>query len=462
MMLAVREGVGVVIRLAGVLVVTRLLGPTNFGIYAGTAALVSVLAVVASLGAEVYLPRQEREPSDKLYDETFTVLLVASIAVAATAFALSFPFAFILPDARFEAPFRVLVFALPLAALRIPGRTKLERRFQWDKVAMVEIGGDLALYGTGIALALAGMGYWALICGFFAWQLWLLVAGLVLARYRPRLRWSTAHARELSRYGLSLSTATLLNTSEGLVNPLIVGRILGPEAVGIVAFALRLGDTVAFPVRASWRLLLVALGPLRSQGDRMRRGIEEAIGLQVLVLAPLFTVLCLTAPVVIPAVFGSGWLPAATLLPFVAARQILASVNGAQASALYVLGEQRAVVRVNLLRVVYAAVAAAVLVPVAGLTGFGIALLAPALSLVGINRAIRRHVRVSYKEPIAWALAFLPGAFATTVGLPVGLLLLLTAVPVMASRFARLRLHEYAVYARRALRPSRLASAPRR
>jgi PST family polysaccharide transporter len=406
----------------------------------------------------VYLPRAEEEPSRQTYDETFTVLLAMSVLVVAVVFAVTSLVPAILPDERFAAPFHVLLLSVPLTALRVPGRTMLERRFAWGKVATAEVGGDLALYATGVTLALCGLGVWAPVCGYFAWQLWSLGACMVFARYLPRLRWSWSHARVLSRYGLSMSTSTLLSRSEDLINPMVVGRVLGPEAVGFVSFAMRIGDTVAFPVRASWRLSLVALGRVQSDPSRLRRGIEESMSLQVLVLGPAFAGFCLVAPVLVPAVFGDGWGPAVDLLPFVAVRYVLQAMNGAQASALYVLGEQAAVVRVALVRLIAAAAVAAVAVPLWGLKGFGLALLAPAIGFVGIHRVMKRHVPISYKDAMVWALAFMPTCFVGLVGLPAGLALCLTMPIFLSTATARRRLREYGGYLRRALRPRAAAA----
>ena len=54
-----------VIRLLGVLVLTRLLGP-QYGLYAGAAAIAAVLGTLAQMGCEVHLIRREEEPDKDL------------------------------------------------------------------------------------------------------------------------------------------------------------------------------------------------------------------------------------------------------------------------------------------------------------------------------------------------------------------------------------------------------------
>src|SRR5690242_16813334 len=76
--LAGRELLGLVLRFGGVLVVTRLIGPSDFGLYAGALAVVTLLATLAQLGSEVYLVRFEHEPDRRLYDQVFTILLLST------------------------------------------------------------------------------------------------------------------------------------------------------------------------------------------------------------------------------------------------------------------------------------------------------------------------------------------------------------------------------------------------
>ena len=66
--LSIREFLGIGIRLLGTLVVTRLIGPENYGLYAGPLAAVTFLAAVAQLGIGVYLIRARENPDRATYD----------------------------------------------------------------------------------------------------------------------------------------------------------------------------------------------------------------------------------------------------------------------------------------------------------------------------------------------------------------------------------------------------------
>jgi PST family polysaccharide transporter len=73
----------------------------------------------------------------------------------------------------------------------------------------------------------------------------MVVLTVYSTNVRPRLCWKPSLIREMLAYGLSLSFAGWLWQLRSLVNPVIVGRFAGAEAVGFVALAIRLVEMLA-------------------------------------------------------------------------------------------------------------------------------------------------------------------------------------------------------------------------
>jgi len=159
--LTAREGIGAVIRLVGVTIVVRLVGPRAFGIYGGAAAFVALAAMVAQGGAEVFLIRQASEPSDETYEVAFTYLLVSSFTVVGVAFGLSFAAGTFVHSEQALDVFRVLVFSIPVNVMWAPAQARIERRFDYRKMGFIELCGDVVLYSVSAPLALAHFGAWS-------------------------------------------------------------------------------------------------------------------------------------------------------------------------------------------------------------------------------------------------------------------------------------------------------------
>jgi len=314
-----REGVGMVIRLAGVVLTLRLIGPHAYGIYSGAAAFVVVVTVLAQMGAEVYLIKMPNIPTKIEYDQVFTCILVVSGIAVGLGLLATFVFSGLFRPVGVLFPLRILLLCVPINVLWAPAQARIERSFGYRTMGILEIGGDLALYGTAVPLAFAGAGAWSLVAGFFVWQSFLLIGSYAYSGLRPRLRWSTTTARELTKFGFSFSATSWIALLGGLANPLIVGRFYGATEVGYVAFAQRLVDTIGFAQRGASRLGLVAMSKVPDgQRDRLRRAIEEGSTLQLIGLGVPFAIFGVLARKAIPLLFGHEWSPAIRLYSLLA------------------------------------------------------------------------------------------------------------------------------------------------
>src|SRR5690606_11130688 len=122
-----------------------------------------------------------------------------------------------------------------------------------------------------------------------------------------------------------------------LINPMVVGRFLGPEGVGYVALAIRFSEVLSFFRNVSWRLSIAALAKVQSDFPRLRTALEEAMALQVLAVGPLLGAFSLLATPLIPLLFGQQWEPALQVFPLIALGVLVNVVFNMQSSVLYVL-----------------------------------------------------------------------------------------------------------------------------
>jgi O-antigen/teichoic acid export membrane protein len=420
-----REALGVFIRLAGVLITLRVIGPSNYGIYVAAAAFTLVATSVAQMGAEVFLIRRPEAPSRSLYDEVFTCLVCSSVVTTLIALGATFAFGSLLRPVGVLLPLRILLLSVPFNVLWAPAQARIERSFGYRKMGLLEVVGDVALYGTAVPLAFLGAGAWSLIAGYFAWQIWLLVGSYVLSGLRPRLRWSSATARELAKYGFSYSASIWILRLGGIVSPLVVGGFFGAAGVGYVAFAQRLVDTIGFAQRGAYRLGLVALSRIPpEQKDRIRRALEEGSTLQLIALGLPFAAFGLVAHSVIPLLFGHQWNSAIGLYCLLALASLLGSAGLIQSTYLFSQGRNSTVARSVSIQTGVLAATSVPLVWHFGIDGFGYATLLALADLIYLDRKVRATVPTSYRHYLPVVLATAPLVMFPVAPFPFSLVLL--------------------------------------
>ena len=400
------------------------------------------------MGAEVYLIKMPNIPTQTDYDQVFTWMTRAvSVLCVGLGLLATFVFSGLFRPVGVLLPLRVLLLCVPINVLWAPAQARIERSFGYRTMGILEIGGDLALYGTAVPLAFLGAGAWSLVAGYFAWQSFLLVGSYAYSGLRPRLRWSMHTARELTKFGFSFSASSWIGLLGGLANPLIVGRFYGASGVGYVAFAQRLVDTVGFAQRGANRLGLVAMSKVSNdQKDRLRRALEDGSTLQLIALGVPFAIFGVLAPKVIPLLFGHEWSPATRLYSLLALVIFFGSSGILQVTLLFSRGRNWAVAIAACIQTIVLLLASVVLVKKFGIDGFGYASLLALADLIYLDRKARAITTFSYRIYLLIAITLAPMVAYPLIPFPVSLVVLAPPIIFLAVPYTRrIGLHHLAI-----------------
>ena len=340
-------------------------------------------------------------------------------------------------------PLRVLLLSIPINVLWAPSQACIERQFGYRLMGLIELGGDVALYGTAIPLAFIGAKQWSLVVGYFAWQIWLFAASLSTSWLRLRWEWSVEAVKDMTRHGLTYSSALWVTRLGDLVNPLVVGTFFGAAGVGYVAFAQRLVDTLAFAKRGAYRLGMVAMSRVgNDEKSRLRYSIEEGSLLQTLALAIPFAGFGIVARWVVPVIFGHEWSAAIPLYSLLALYTVLSAAGFIQSTFLYSRGRNLSVTLVSIVQTATLAAAAVVLVKHFGLDGYGYAWMLTLVSVFVSDYAVRQMFGISYRKVLAWLLVLGPAVLFPIVPIPLAFFLLVPMLflilPQMSSEVTRI------------------------
>lgn len=380
--LSIRQGLGVGIGFGGILLLTRAIGPTEYGFYAISLGLFMFLLNVSQWGTPVYLVRREGENLEEIYHQAFTLLLLVGGAVTVLMVFVGVPLASRWVGLEGLEPVALAMFcALPVALLSKIPLARLERTLNFRWVAIVELSGLAIHYAVALPLAFfadrVGLAFLsgaaAPVAGLWAQHTLMLVMLYPAARYLPRLYWNNAQLKEMLRYGLGFSASMWVWQLRELVNPLIVGRFLGAEAAGFVALAIRFVRGLAFVKEVTFRLSIAALAKVQGNCERLTRAVSEGMKLQLAVQGPLLVGFGWIALWVIPLLAGPDWRPVMQVYPFVALSYLANGIFNLHSSALYVLQRNLDVVVFHFVHIALFAGSAFVLVPRLGLLGYGLA-----------------------------------------------------------------------------------------
>lgn len=408
---AARYGLGVFISLGNMLVMTRWIGPHSYGLFVTAIGLGAFLSTLARAGLDTYLVRSEAAPDKKTYDIASTLIFVISIGLVLAGAALVTPLIRWYGSREFVLPYLALLLTVPLTGLSGVPIAKLERNLDFKNVAGIELSGQVLGLLTSALSAWSGWGVWAPVFGQLAWQLYVLMAAHISAQLVPRPRFESGPAREMLAFGIGLTASLRTWQLRTLVNPLLVGRFAGAEAVAFVALALRIVEALGTLRLAAGRMAIASLSRLQNRRQEFRTALERAMRLQVITLGSLLCAFSLAGPFAVRHLMGDRWMPSLTVYPFVAAGVLANSIYNLQASALFVLGRQWTVAWSYLTHVALLGVGTHLLLPRVGIAGYGWAELLACIAYFLIHTGLSQVVAISYRRILPWLAFFLPALF---------------------------------------------------
>lgn len=418
MTMAARQVAGMVISFAGLIVLARIIGPTAYGVYASAFALHTFLVVFFQWGTDVFLIRRPEDPTEVHVHQTLTLSLVLGGAGAVLAWPIGLAAQAWIDAEGIATAVTVLFLGMPLQLAALVPSALLQRRMAYTAVAWAELSGQVVLYGVAVTAALAGLGLMAPLAGWWVQQVVMGAMLFALARYRPRLAWRWDLLREVVRYGLGYAASIWLWQLRTLVNPLIVARVLGPEAAASVAIAARLVEALSFMRVVLWRVTFPALGRLHAEPGRLARAVSEGTRLQVLAVGLPMVAFVAVAPWLVPLAFGRAWEPVVTVFPYLATVSLVVSLFSLHTSAFYVLGRNRPVAVFAAVYVTGLFGLAAWLVPAQGLVGYGLAEVAVLITFIGLHAKARGTLgEVPIGLAMVWTAALIAPLFDRQMGI---------------------------------------------
>jgi lipopolysaccharide exporter len=299
---------GMLVQLVTLVVLSRLLTPSEFGIVAIVVSLLGVLTLIVELGVGPALIQRSSITSRHIGSALWLSLSLA-IALLAVMQLFAHPLAAWLGISDQVTALRALTSIVLLQPVVTILSAVARRDLQMREAATADLIGTALGYSlVGIALALLDFGIWALVTAQIA-QLSLTL--LILAWYQRRklsFRIGLQETKDVLSFGAYFSVGRLANYAAQKFDRALVGMLLGPEAAGYYQRALNMlqlvGPFLSGPLDA---VLFPLLSRIQDDAARLRRSYRASTAVAAMLTMPMSVLLCVSAPVLVPLVLGSQW-----------------------------------------------------------------------------------------------------------------------------------------------------------
>ena len=399
---------GQVLGLLSTIVVTRLLLPSELGLYAIAVTISAFLMVltggVGMAGALIRRPAPPEYADLRAYVALqlgVTSLLVVVVALATLPFGLV---------GELTA---VMVASAPITAFRGAGLVVLERQLLYKRIATAETAETLVYYAWTIVTVAMGWGLWGLATATIARSILgtlfivaLSPTGIVWPRFDRR------RIRAMLGMGVRVQAVDFVVALRDQI--LIVGTaVIG--SVSIVAYWGLVLRVLQAPALLLWTLVRVsfpAMSRTKSAGGDPGRMLRRLLPAAVILAGSLLAPLAGSAPALVPLLFGHSWSPAVGALSLACLAVVIHTpLMIAGQSYLWTSGDAKTPLRAVSADAVVCVAVGLPLVPILGVLGLAIAGVAAAVCHTAILAHVidrQVHVRVFRQigtPVLAWIVA---------------------------------------------------------
>lgn len=259
------------IQLAALVLLARLLTPSETGLVAMVTALVGFCGLLAEL-ALGNLTFRVPELTHAQCSNLFWLRLALHTAAAGLIVLAAPLVSLFYDDPRAAGALTVLGAGLLLTALGAQHAALLRRNLRFVVMARVAITSAVVTSSVAVAMAVHGFGYWALVGGPLAGNLAGLLLLWTFCDWRPSLPQRRAGTKRLLAQGAQLSTFGLLAYVAGNASQVVLGRAWGAAETGLYVRGANLQGQM---LSVLWAPLDAIAGPamarLRGQPERLAR-----------------------------------------------------------------------------------------------------------------------------------------------------------------------------------------------
>jgi len=193
----------------------------------------------------------------------------------------------------------------------------LQKDLKFDGLAKIEMAAALVNAMVAMSSAFAGLGVFSLIFGQLAATMSkvALLCGLGWHHWHPSLHFAKRDLKGYVSFGLYQMGERSVNYLSAHMDYIIIGRFLGPAALGVYTLAYQL---VTFPLTKVNPVITKVMFPIFSKiqndNENFRKGYGKVINLIALISFPLMIGMLMVAPEFITLFFGEKWIASISVL----------------------------------------------------------------------------------------------------------------------------------------------------
>jgi O-antigen/teichoic acid export membrane protein len=306
------------VRLGALVILARLLDPSDFGLVAMVTVVTGVLEVFATGGLSAATVQRA-----EVSDAQISTLFWFNVAIGALLGLLCLAAAPVLSK-FYEDPRTALILvavapAFVFNATGVQHLALLQRHLRYVALAAIEVGSEIFSAAITIGMAVAGYGYWAIVAGVVTGPLVITIGAWAASGWIPGRPRGVSEVSTMLRFGGTITLNNLVVYAAYNLEKVLLGRYFGPDALGLYGRAYEL---INLPTRtinsAIGGVAFASLARLQGEPARFKSYFLKGYSLVVSITLPATIACAVFADDIILVTLGPKWTEASTIFRLLA------------------------------------------------------------------------------------------------------------------------------------------------
>jgi O-antigen/teichoic acid export membrane protein len=366
------------------LLLAGLLGAGEYGLWGLLAISFGTLFALAAIGVDDKYIQQDHPDQQAAFEIAFTLqsmLCGVFTLIALVAIPL---FSLLYDQPRILVPGLLLAIALPLIALQTPTWV-FYRRMDFVRQRILQGATPVVTFVVTVVLALAGVGFWALVFGALAGSVVGAAMAIAYSPYKLRFRYERGAIREYATFSWPLFVGSISTVLMFQIPLTLAARSIGAAAIGAITLASQITQYTKRVDDIVTHALYPAICAVKDKRDLLFESFSKSNRLAILWGFPMGVAAALFAPQVVPLVLGDGWKLAVPLVQVLGLSAALDQIGFNWTAFARARGETRVLAVASVAMLVAVLSVGVPLLLVLGLPGFAIGIGAGTLVSLAIR-----------------------------------------------------------------------------
>lgn len=325
--MALSQVVRIGLQLFGIVILARLLMPSDYGLIAMATALVGIAEVLRDFGLAPAAIQAKTlnaaERSNLVWANTGLGLVLAGLVACA-----AWPIGTLYGDPRLILVVLALAPIFLFNGIASQFRADLSRGMNFALLARIEVTAQVLAILAGVGTAMIGIGYWAIVIQQTVQALSVLILVIYCAPWRIQMYDRSVSLLRFFKYGGSLLGTQLLVYATSNLDSVLIGARFGAAQLGLYNRAFQM---LVLPLNQisspATRVALPVLSRIQSDEFEFHRFVLRGQLCLTWLVLPAFSFVAVNSVEVVTLLLGDQWIAASTIFSLLAVGGIFQTLS---------------------------------------------------------------------------------------------------------------------------------------